>query len=487
MAQSPYLDQNAPEILALERQKKLADLLQARALEQPQGQMVSGRFVAPSLVQQLAPLANAYMGRKAGEDVESRQAKLANLMRGQQSTEIKNILGAFEGGDQSKALELAATGQTPFSQTVAGEMVKKRLIGKEPKWEKAELPNPDATTKVGYVDVNAPNPLTTFIEGGVKPPMTPYETATLKRKEFEWENLSAKDKASLANDAARLDISAKDLFFNTGMTGGGGYTPKPQAQPIAPQGQPSPQDLSNALRGQPTQTPTQAPVMPQTPQAQTQPLTKPQILQQNMPTDGGQLKLPMKMQLEILKEEQKPPTEFAGKAVLFGSAMNQAEKVINKLEKEGTTTGAVLPSVISGIVKLAPLGVGDAAANAVEAAFRADPTKFAGPDKNQQKLAQAQLAWSIAWLRQTSGANFGASEIASTIKEYFPLIGEDSSLVQQKNEARGARVKELEYLSGPSGAKRIQQYNKSETPEIDPEIYKFMTPAQQALFKKKKQ
>jgi hypothetical protein len=463
MAQSPYLDQNAPEILALERQKKLADLLQARALEQPQGQMVSGRFVAPSLIQQLAPLANAYMGRKASEDVESRQSKLANLMRGQQSTEIKNILGAFEGGDQSKALELAATGQTPFSQTVAGEMVKKRLIGKEPKWEKAELPNPDGTTKVGYVDVNAPNPLKTFIEGGVKPPMTPYESASLERKKFEWDNLSARDKATLANDAARLGISAQQLFFDTGLTAGVGYKPQPQApqaQPIAPQGQapqPSPQDLSNALRGQPTQTPTQAP------QAQTQPLTKPQILQQNMPTDGGQLKLPMKMQLEILKEEQKPPTEFAGKAVLFGSAMNQAEKVINKLEKEGTTTGAVLPSVISGIVKLAPLGVGDAAANAVEAAFRADPTKFAGPDKNQQKLAQAQLAWSIAWLRQTSGANFGASEIASTIKEYFPLIGEDSSLVQQKNEARGARVKELEYLSGPSGAKRIQQYGQTQS------------------------
>jgi hypothetical protein len=465
MAQSPYLDQNAPEILALERQKKLADLLQARALEQPQGQMVSGRYVAPSLVQQLAPLANAYMGRKAGEDVESRQSKLANLMRGQQSTEIKNILGAFEGGDQSKALELAATGQTPFSQTVAGEMVKKRLIGKEPKWEKAELPNPDGTTKVGYVDVNAPNPLNTFIEGGVKPPMTPYESASLERKKFEWDNLSAKDKATLANDAARLGISAQQLFFDTGLTAGGGYKPQPQApqtQPIVPQGQApqvSPQGLSNALRGQPTQ----APVMPQAPQPQTQPLTKPQILQQNMPTDGGQLKLPMKMQLEILKEEQKPPTEFAGKAVLFGSAMNQAEKIINKLEKEGTTTGAVLPAFLSGIVKLAPLGVGDAAANAVEAAFRADPTKFAGPDKNQQKLAQAQLAWSIAWLRQTSGANFGASEIASTIKEYFPLIGEDSSLVQQKNEARGARVKELEYLSGPSGAKRIQQYGQPQS------------------------
>jgi hypothetical protein len=463
MAQSPYLDQNAPEILALERQKKLADLLQSRALEQPQGQMVSGRYVAPSIIQQLAPLANAYMGRKAGEDVESRQSKLANLMRGQQSTEIKNILGAFEGGDQSKALELAATGQTPFSQTVAGEMVKKRLIGKEPKWEKAELPNPNGTTKVGYVDVNAPNPLTTFIEGGVKPPMTPYETATLKRKEFEWENLSAKDKASLANDAARLDISAKDLFFNTGMTGGGGFKLPPQApqtQPITNQTQPpvapqaSPQVLSNALRGQP-------PVMP--PQPQTQPLTKPQILQQNMPTDGGQPNLPMKMQLEILRDQQKPPTEFAGNAVLFGSAMNQSQKIISDLQKEGTTKGAVAPAFLSGIVKLAPLGVGDAAANAVESAFRADPTGFVGPDKNQQKLAQAQLAFATSWLRQTSGASFGASEIANTIKEYFPLIGESDAVIQQKNEARIRAIKGLEYLAGPQGAKQIQQYGQTQS------------------------
>lgn len=97
MAQSPYLDQNAPEILALERQRKLADLLQSRALEQPQGQMVSGRYVAPSIIQQLAPLANAYMGRKAGEDVESRQAKLANLIRGQNVAETKDIFSTMMG------------------------------------------------------------------------------------------------------------------------------------------------------------------------------------------------------------------------------------------------------------------------------------------------------------------------------------------------------------------------------------------------------
>ena len=97
MAQSPYLDQNAPEILALERQKKLADLLQSKALEQPQGQMVSGRYVAPSLLQQLAPLANAYMGRKAGENYESQAGKLAQKLREQNLTEGKDILSTMMG------------------------------------------------------------------------------------------------------------------------------------------------------------------------------------------------------------------------------------------------------------------------------------------------------------------------------------------------------------------------------------------------------
>ena len=107
MAQSPYLDQNAPEILALERQKKLADLLQARALEQPQGQMVSGRYVAPSIIQQLAPLANAYMGRKAGENYESEASKLAQKLRQQNVTEGEDILSTLMG-KQGQAVPMTA-------------------------------------------------------------------------------------------------------------------------------------------------------------------------------------------------------------------------------------------------------------------------------------------------------------------------------------------------------------------------------------------
>ena len=127
MAQSPYLDQNAPEILALERQKKLADLLQARALEQPQGQMVSGRYVAPSLVQQLAPLANAYMGRKASEDVESRQSKLANLIRGQQTEQANKFTDLMYGKAGTPDIEaMPETITTPTGERVAPSAIVSR-------------------------------------------------------------------------------------------------------------------------------------------------------------------------------------------------------------------------------------------------------------------------------------------------------------------------------------------------------------------------
>jgi hypothetical protein len=111
---------------------------------------------------------------------------------------------------------------------------------------------------------------------------------------------------------------------------------------------------------------------------------------------------------------------------------------------------------LSGIAALAPLGVGDAAVNAIQATFRADPTGFVGPDKNQQKLAQAQLGFAIPYLRQTSGANFGAKEVADTIAEYFPLRGESDEVAKQKEASRNRVIEGMKAVSG-RGARQIEQ------------------------------
>lgn len=69
-------------------------------------------------------------------------------------------------------------------------------------------------------------------------------------------NLSANQKASLANEGARLNISAADLFFNTGMKAGGApniaqTTAQPMAQPVA---QPMAQPLAQPAMQAPMQT-----------------------------------------------------------------------------------------------------------------------------------------------------------------------------------------------------------------------------------------
>jgi hypothetical protein len=132
--------------------------------------------------------------------------------------------------------------------------------------------------------------------------------------------------------------------------------------------------------------------------------------------------------------------------------------VLDKVEKRGTKSGAVTTSLAQGIVKYVPLGVGDKLVGDVYALAMQDPSKLFGPDVDQQKLGQAQLAFSIAYLRKTSGAAFGPSELANTVNEFFPAIGEDASVTKQKAEARKRAIAGMKIGAGKEGGKFIEQY-----------------------------
>ena len=94
---SPYLPteqavaQSSPEVLGIERQRKLADLLTAQGFNQPQGQMISGHYVAPSFTQQLAPLANVLAGNAISGRAEKQQQELAAVLRTKQAGEIEKF------------------------------------------------------------------------------------------------------------------------------------------------------------------------------------------------------------------------------------------------------------------------------------------------------------------------------------------------------------------------------------------------------------
>jgi murein DD-endopeptidase MepM/ murein hydrolase activator NlpD len=522
----------APEYLALERQKKIADLLMQKGQQLPEGQMVSGHYVAPSFTQQLNPLLNAYMGGNMAEQTEQKTAKLAQMLRGQQEQTVQSFINAKTPAEK---FAVATSSNAPsWLQSLGADMLKSQKVGEGEVISQLNL---------------ATGQQEPILKGN------PKDTRTEKQKDYEYyiantgknitfdqyiDRITPVEQQRLNNERRRIELEENKLIDEgVPITPSSGTSPVVGTFPLS-------RGVNDTHAGIDIKTPVNTPIVattegvvryntkdksgygnmieivdPKTNQVKARYAhlnafdvpegttvkpgqvlgktggvkgdvgagnsTGPHLHYEDLTKPPSNLspKQQRELQLERAKEEFKPPTEFAGKAVLFGSAMQQSENIIKQLEKEGTTKGAIVPAFISGIVKLAPLGVGDAAANAVEAAFRADPTGFVGPDKNQQKLAQAQLAFATAWLRQTSGANFGASEIANTIKEFFPLQGESSAVITQKTEARNRAIEGLKYLSGPSGTKQIEKYNAPSESSINPELFKYMTPEQQALFKQK--
>jgi len=157
-------------------------------------------------------------------------------------------------------------------------------------------------------------------------------------------------------------------------------------------------------------------------------------------------------------------TETQSNAAMFGGAMAQAQNTIKQLEKSGTVKNAVVPGLLTGLAQMVPFGVGQGIGNVIESTFNADPTGLIGPNAAQQKLAQSQLAFATAYLRKTSGAAFGASEISNTIKEFFPLIGEGEKVIAQKAAARERAVEGMKISTTKEGRKYIESYGGGGAP-----------------------
>lgn len=421
-AEQQALDFN-PDLQDVSRQRKLADLLMAQGLQQPQGQMVSGYYVAPSWSQQLAPMANIIAGQTVGERADAQQTQLAQALREQGNTAVQKVMETFRKDPQLGVQEAAKLQQYPQVKALLPQLTKVGL--------------PEATTEERlYKAAVADGSWNPEKMGGLN---------AFKNQMTDAQKESAK------NDRIRVALAQQEFNINNAP-----FNPAAFGQ-ATPQGMP--QNALQASTGSPVIKPVglapNAPAYAQgamnfaTPQANAQ--TNPQTL----PAPPAWVRT-QKDYKEWLKSESEPLNEFQGKAVLYGSGMVQANNVINELAAKGTTTGAVAPAFLSGIAALAPFGVGDAAVNAIQATFRQDPTKLVGPDKNQQKLAQAQLGFAIPLLRQTSGANFGAKEVADTIAEYFPLQGEDKEVVKQKEAARKRVIEGMKVAAG-RGARKIDE------------------------------
>jgi hypothetical protein len=109
MAQPIYLD---PELQGIERQRQIAQALQQRGMQTPQGQMVSGRYVAPSFTQYLANAFDVYGGKKGVEEADRRQAQLAEMLRQQSEKDFMAYGQAVKGTPEQTVYGAGMEGPT---------------------------------------------------------------------------------------------------------------------------------------------------------------------------------------------------------------------------------------------------------------------------------------------------------------------------------------------------------------------------------------
>lgn len=86
-----------PQIQDLSRQTKMADILRQQAQEIPQGQMVSGHYVAPSITQYMANALKSYQANQMQKEADSKQAKLAEALKQKQEEEQHAIIDLQNG------------------------------------------------------------------------------------------------------------------------------------------------------------------------------------------------------------------------------------------------------------------------------------------------------------------------------------------------------------------------------------------------------
>jgi hypothetical protein len=139
-----------PEILqqqqALNRQQQMAQLLMQQGMNQPQGQMVSGRYVAPSFFQYAAPLAQLYAGTRLAEKGDKAAIELAQKLRETQSKEIEQF-GELMKTDPAAAYRLAAQSYVPeLRATGVKKMMPEEVTLGE--GQKRFMVMPDGTTRV---------------------------------------------------------------------------------------------------------------------------------------------------------------------------------------------------------------------------------------------------------------------------------------------------------------------------------------------------
>ena len=476
------------ESAAIQRRLQMAQALGQQALQPMDLPQQAGVRASPYAG--LAKILQAYNAAQAEKsatqeykDLAERyqtgnRAEMGSFLEAMQGTPAKELAGpapegaptgvspeGMQGGyiqpaqapDRQRAMALALGSQNPTLQGAGGAMLSSMMTPDKIKDFQVEIIN-GVPNRVGLTDQGKKIVLGP-VEQAISPDtaarlaqdkeqsdrafnqLSANQKATLEQSDRAFNSLSANQKATLNNDAARLGISAQQLFFDTGIKAGGGTFVNPLAQPPAQPAPNAPPMRPPVAGAVPTSAP---PPVAGAPNAYT-PLSQ----------------LSPKAQQEIEKARvmegivPKPLTEAQGKSTAYGMRMAEANKILTDLEKKGVTNTGIVRSAIGGTVGLTPF-IGDKLQEATNALINPLPGVLGGPSAEQQQVDQARRNFITAVLRQESGAAIAASEFANEERKYFPQVGDTAEVIAQKQKARELAIKAMNIQAGP-GARNAPQ------------------------------
>ena len=237
-----------PEILqqqqALNRQQQMAQLLMQQGQSMPSGQMVSGRYVAPSFFQYAAPLFQTYAGTRLAEKGDKTALDLAKQLRQQYANEAQqyqNILRGKEqtfeqagptqtggnipnqtyrtGADPQAAYLFGSTAYNPVLQQASA---KKMLEGPKYK-EVTQFNQQTGNTEIYRYDENSQNPRETMQFLGISKPAISPEAQI--RFGDEGIGIPAQFKGGATTQGQPISAYGANVQFTPNQT-------RPQGQPM---------------------------------------------------------------------------------------------------------------------------------------------------------------------------------------------------------------------------------------------------------------
>lgn len=113
-----------PELQGLSRERKLAELLMAKGMQQPQGQMISGYYVAPSWSQQLNPMANVLAGEAISGRADTKQTQLAEMLRVKGDAAAKDVMDTYQQNPQAALAKATQYSQFPQVKALLPQLTK---------------------------------------------------------------------------------------------------------------------------------------------------------------------------------------------------------------------------------------------------------------------------------------------------------------------------------------------------------------------------